>query len=29
VKAGEVATDKQIWYMEQLLKGMTGQSIAK
>lgn len=29
VKAGEVASDKQIWYMEQLLKGMTGQSKAK
>lgn len=29
VKAGTAATDKQIWYMEQLLKGMTGQSSAK
>jgi simple sugar transport system substrate-binding protein len=29
VKAGELATDEQIWYMEQLLKGMTGQSTAK
>ncbi|MBW2028996.1 MAG: BMP family ABC transporter substrate-binding protein [Deltaproteobacteria bacterium] len=29
VKAGEVATDRQIWYMEQLLKGMKGQSKAK
>jgi simple sugar transport system substrate-binding protein len=29
VKAGETATDEQIWYMEQLLKGMTGQSKAK
>jgi simple sugar transport system substrate-binding protein len=29
VKAGETATDKQIWYMEQLLQGMTGQSSAK
>jgi simple sugar transport system substrate-binding protein len=29
LKAGEVATDKQIWYMEQLLKGMTGESKAK
>jgi simple sugar transport system substrate-binding protein len=29
VRAGEVATDKQIWYMEQLLWGMTGQSKAK
>jgi simple sugar transport system substrate-binding protein len=29
VKAGETATDKQVWYMEQLLDGMTGQSSAK
>jgi len=29
LKDGEVATDKQIWYMEQLLDGMTGQSSAK
>jgi len=29
VKAGETATDQQIWYMEQLLEGMTGQSAAK
>jgi simple sugar transport system substrate-binding protein len=29
LKAGEVATDKQIWYMQQLLKGMLGQSSAK
>jgi simple sugar transport system substrate-binding protein len=29
VKAGEVASDEQIWYMEQLLKGMTGQSKPK
>jgi len=29
LKAGEVATDQQIWYMEQLLKGMTGASKAK
>lgn len=29
LKAGEVATDKQIWYMEQLLKGMAGESKAK
>jgi len=29
VKAGETATDKQVWYMEQLLEGMTGQSKAK
>jgi simple sugar transport system substrate-binding protein len=29
VKAGETASDKQIWYMEQLLEGMVGQSSAK
>jgi simple sugar transport system substrate-binding protein len=29
IKAGETASDKQIWYMEQLLEGMTGQSSAK
>jgi simple sugar transport system substrate-binding protein len=29
VKAGETADDKQIWYMEQLLEGMSGQSSAK
>jgi simple sugar transport system substrate-binding protein len=29
VKAGEVASDKQIWHMEQLLQGMQGQSSAK
>jgi simple sugar transport system substrate-binding protein len=29
VKEGEVATDKQVWYMEQLLRGMTGPSKAK
>ncbi|HOO46126.1 MAG TPA: BMP family ABC transporter substrate-binding protein, partial [Deltaproteobacteria bacterium] len=29
LKAGETATDKQIWYMEQLLEGMLGQSSAK
>jgi len=29
LKAGQVATDKQIWYMEQLLQGMIGQSSAK
>jgi len=29
VKAGEVATDQQIWYMGQLLEGMDGQSSAK
>jgi simple sugar transport system substrate-binding protein len=29
LKDGEVATDKQIWYIKQLLKGMGGQSSAK
>ncbi len=29
LKAGETASDKQIWYMEQLLQGMQGQSSAK
>ncbi|MCJ7595071.1 MAG: BMP family ABC transporter substrate-binding protein [Desulfobacterales bacterium] len=29
VKAGETAGDREVWYMEQLLKGMTGQSKAK
>jgi len=29
LKAGETATDKQIWYMKQLLKGMEGESKAK
>jgi simple sugar transport system substrate-binding protein len=29
LKPGEVATDKQIWYMPQLLEGMLGQSSAK
>jgi simple sugar transport system substrate-binding protein len=29
VRAGKTATDKQIWYMEQLLEGMSGQSRAK
>jgi simple sugar transport system substrate-binding protein len=29
VKAGEIASDKQVWYMEQLLEGMSGQSSAK
>ncbi|HOO37847.1 MAG TPA: BMP family ABC transporter substrate-binding protein [Deltaproteobacteria bacterium] len=29
LKAGEVATDQQIWYMAQLLEGMLGQSSAK
>ncbi len=29
LKDGEVATDKKVWYMKQLLKGMSGQSGAK
>jgi len=29
LKAGKVASDKEIWYMEQLLKGMKGPSKAK
>ncbi len=29
LKKGEKATDKKIWYMKQLLKGMEGQSSAK
>ena len=29
LKAGRVASDKEIWYMEQLLQGMVGQSSAK
>ena len=29
VKAGQTASDKQIWYMEQLLQGMDDQSIQK
>lgn len=29
LKPGQVASDKQIWYMEQLLEGMKGQSSAK
>ncbi len=29
LKAGEMASDKQIWYMEQLLGGMSGASSAK
>jgi simple sugar transport system substrate-binding protein len=29
VKAGETASETQIWYMEQLLQGMVGQSSAK
>jgi simple sugar transport system substrate-binding protein len=29
IKAGKTASDKQIWYMEQLLQGMDGDSSAK
>jgi simple sugar transport system substrate-binding protein len=29
LKKGEKATDKQIWYLPQLVQGMTGQSVAK
>jgi simple sugar transport system substrate-binding protein len=29
LKDGEIAIDKKIWYMKQLLKGMSGQSSAK
>jgi simple sugar transport system substrate-binding protein len=29
LKSGEIATDKQIWYIKQLLEGMAGQSSAK
>lgn len=29
LKAGQVASDKEIWYMKQLLQGMMGQSSAK
>jgi len=29
LKAGEIASDRQIWYMEQLLAGIDGQSSAK
>jgi simple sugar transport system substrate-binding protein len=29
LKDGRVATDNQIWYMKQLLKGMIGQSSAE
>lgn len=29
LKSGEVATDQQIWYLPQLLQGMTGQSVSK
>ncbi len=29
LKAGEAATDKQVWYLPQLLQGMEGQSVSK
>jgi simple sugar transport system substrate-binding protein len=29
VKAGEIASDQQVWYMEQLIEGMSGQSSMK
>jgi simple sugar transport system substrate-binding protein len=29
LKGGEAATDKQIWYLPQLLQGMEGQSVSK
>ena len=29
IESGKTASDKQIWYMEQLLEGMAGQSSAK
>jgi simple sugar transport system substrate-binding protein len=29
LKSGQVATDQQIWYLPQLLQGMTGQSVSK
>lgn len=29
LKDGEVATDKQVWYMPQLLEGMDGQSVSE
>jgi len=29
LKAGETATDKQIWYLPQLLEGMKGDSVVK
>jgi simple sugar transport system substrate-binding protein len=29
LKAGETASDEQIWYQQQLLKGMEGQSKAR
>jgi simple sugar transport system substrate-binding protein len=29
LKKGEKATEQQIWYLPQLLEGMTGQSVSK
>lgn len=29
LKDGQIATDQQVWYLPQLLAGMTGQSVAK
>jgi simple sugar transport system substrate-binding protein len=29
LKAGEVASDRQVWYLPQLLQGMQGQSVSK
>jgi simple sugar transport system substrate-binding protein len=29
LKAGQVATDQQVWYLPQLLQGMQGQSVSK
>jgi simple sugar transport system substrate-binding protein len=29
LKSGETATDQQVWYLPQLLSGMTGQSVSK
>jgi len=29
LKSGVVATDQQVWYLSQLLEGMTGQSVSK
>ncbi len=29
LKSGQAATDQQIWYLPQLLQGMTGQSVSK
>jgi simple sugar transport system substrate-binding protein len=29
LKAGETATDQQVWYLPQLLEGMEGQSVSE